>query len=225
MRRYERSGHLHESTGLVGGAGPAARLCALFAARSHRVAATRTMTQQMSGDFSTELCGATHVAHVGDSSGFEISEGGVGARIRRIQAMTRQGTLDWVSPSEQTVQSLIILARVGSAENQDTVRRCMGRSRKSEPSPMSFKAKLASGPECDLSSAPVPANNVEVMARRVGAAASALVATPLQSPDEVILIARVIGARLRPSIGQTGQGQTRRKPREADRRRRGQAVR
>jgi alanyl-tRNA synthetase len=57
------------------------------------------------GDFSTELCGGTHVQRTGDIGFFKVvAEGGVAAGVRRIEAVTGAGALAWVQGQESELR-------------------------------------------------------------------------------------------------------------------------
>jgi alanyl-tRNA synthetase len=161
------------------------------------------------GEFSTELCGGTHVTRAGDIGVFKIvSEGGVAAGIRRIEAVTGQGALDWISQSDQVVRELSALMKSSRDEIEDKVRQLIERSRKLEKEIAVLKSKLASGQGTDLSSSAVDVAGVKVVATRVdGADAPALreavdqlrnklksaviVLASVQEDDKVVLIAAV----------------------------------
>ncbi len=81
------------------------------------------------GDFSTELCGGTHVARTGDIGLFKIiSEGGIAAGIRRLEAVTGFNALSLVQNQETLLKNIIsevkaqtekdVLAKIQANANQ-----------------------------------------------------------------------------------------------------------
>jgi len=129
------------------------------------------------GEFSTELCGGTHVERTGDIGLFKIvSEGGVASGIRRIEALTGQKALDWINASEQTLHSLSALVKGGREDMEDRIRQVIERGRRLEKDVASLKSKLASGQGGDLADRAIEVTQgLKVVATRVdGADAPAL---------------------------------------------------
>ncbi len=74
------------------------------------------------GEFSTELCGGTHVRRTGDIGLFKIvSESGVAAGVRRIEAVTGDGALAWVQAQEAQLHeaAAALKAPVGRGDVED----------------------------------------------------------------------------------------------------------
>jgi alanyl-tRNA synthetase len=128
------------------------------------------------GGFSTELCGGTHVSRAGDIGLFKIiSEGGVAAGIRRIEAVTGQGAYEWISQTDRVLRDVATLVKAGRDDVEDKVRQLLDRSRKLEKEVAALKSKLASGQGNDLTSTAVEVGGLKVVATRVdGADAPAL---------------------------------------------------
>ena len=128
------------------------------------------------GDFSMELCGGTHVSRAGDIGLFKIiSEGGVAAGVRRIEALTGEGALAYVEQDELLLKEVAGLVRGSREELGDKVRDALERIRQMEKEIRSLKDKLASGQGTDLASGAVDVQGVKVVATKVdGADAGAL---------------------------------------------------
>ena len=120
------------------------------------------------GDTSTELCGGTHVGRTGDIGLFKIvSEGGVSAGVRRIEAVSGQGALDHVATEEHRLEEASKLLGGTSADVGDKLRGLLDRQKKLERELDAMKAKLAAGATSDLGARAVDVSGVRVLAARL----------------------------------------------------------
>ncbi|MET0280055.1 MAG: alanine--tRNA ligase [Steroidobacteraceae bacterium] len=128
------------------------------------------------GTFSTELCGGTHVQRTGDIGLFKIvSEGGVAAGVRRIEAVTGDGALDYITQTEDLLRNVAGLVRGGREDVVQRVQEGQEQVRALEKQLRSLKDKLASGQGTDLAAGAVDVGTVKVLATVVeGADATAL---------------------------------------------------
>jgi len=120
------------------------------------------------GNFSTELCGGTHVRRTGDIGLLKIvSEGGVAAGVRRIEAVTGGGAFAFVRATEERLGAIAELVRATRDEAPRKVEQLMVRLKGMEKEIESLRQKLASGQGGDLSSQARDVKGAKVLAVRV----------------------------------------------------------
>ncbi len=123
------------------------------------------------GDFSTELCGGTHVGRTGDIGLFKIvSEGGVAAGIRRIEALTGAGALAYVNAEEAKLGQVAHLLSASGGDVVDKLRQLFERQKKLERELESLKAMSASAATSDLAANAKSIQGIKVIAARLDGA-------------------------------------------------------
>jgi len=148
------------------------------------------------GEFSTELCGGTHVARAGDIGLFHIvSESGVAAGVRRIEALTGQAALDYVRRIDGMLGDVAHLVHGSRNEAVEKVREALERIRALEKENRALKDKFALSSGRDLADAAVDVDGVKVLATRVdGADGGALRAALDQLKSRLVSAIIVLGS-------------------------------
>ena len=97
------------------------------------------------GEFSTELCGGTHVRRTGDIGLFKIvAESGVAAGIRRVEAVTGDGALAWVQDREAKLAEAAAALRTSPDEVAQKIAQMQDSVRALERELGRLKSKIAS---------------------------------------------------------------------------------
>jgi alanyl-tRNA synthetase len=123
------------------------------------------------GDFSMELCGGTHVKRAGDIGFFKIlSESGVAAGVRRVEAVTGKTAYEWVVHTDQVLRDIAAMLRGSREDVDEKVRELVERSRRLEKEVQHLKSKLASGQGGDLTSQAKDVGGIKVLAAQIDGA-------------------------------------------------------
>ncbi|HZF14714.1 MAG TPA: alanine--tRNA ligase [Steroidobacteraceae bacterium] len=148
------------------------------------------------GDFSTELCGGTHVERAGDIGFFKIvGESGVAAGVRRIEAITGQAALDYAAASDQLLRDVAGLVRGGRDDIEAKVRGLIEHNRRLEKDLSDARNKLASGQGKDLGAQAIDLGGVKLVVSRIdGVDGGALRETVDKLKDKLKSAVIVLGA-------------------------------
>ena len=120
------------------------------------------------GEVSMELCGGTHVRAAGDIGLFKIvSEAGIAAGVRRIEALTGFGALDFVRQMEDEQKSIAALLKAEAGNSRDRLEKLLARQKELHREIEMLQAKLNVVASGDLLSQVVDAQGVAVLAVQV----------------------------------------------------------
>ena len=159
------------------------------------------------GEFSTELCGGTHVARTGDIGLFKIiSESGIAASVRRLEAITGLNALRWAQNQETLLKNII--SEVKAQTEKDVLSKIQANANQTkalEKELAKAKAELAVHAGAKLLDNAKDLGTVSLVVAQIDAEASALrdIVTDLmgKSDKAVVLLAAVNGGKVSLCVG------------------------
>ncbi|MDE5909174.1 MAG: alanine--tRNA ligase [Lachnospiraceae bacterium] len=120
------------------------------------------------GDFSTELCGGTHVPNTASILLFKIvSESGVAAGVRRIEALTGNGVLKYYRDMEETLQRAASLAKTTPTELAAKIEHIMAEIKALQSENESLKSKAAKEALGDVMNQVKEVSGIKILAAKV----------------------------------------------------------
>lgn len=141
------------------------------------------------GDFSMELCGGTHVSSSSSIGMFKIiSEGGVAAGIRRIEAVTGYGALRYVDELEETIREVASVLKTPVRDVAKKAEALLSEVKDKEKEIEALKSKVASNITEDIASSARDIKGIKVVTASVDMDADAM---------------RELGDKLRDKLGKS----------------------
>jgi len=120
------------------------------------------------GDFSKELCGGTHVKHTGDIASFKIlSESGVAAGVRRIEAITGSNVIAYYKKQEELLKEAAAAAKTQPASLIEKIQHLMADNKALSSELDSLKAKMAKDSLGNVLDSVTEVKGVKVLAAKV----------------------------------------------------------
>jgi alanyl-tRNA synthetase len=154
------------------------------------------------GEFSTELCGGTHVKRTGDIGFFKIvAESGVAAGIRRVEAVTGEGALQWVQEREAKLAEAAAALKTSPDEVAQKIVQIQESVRTLEKELARLKSRMAASQGDELTARAEDVNGIKVLAATLdGADAKTLRETLDKLKDRLrpaaIVLAAADGAKV-----------------------------
>ena len=128
-----------------------------------------TVRVVMIGDFSRELCGGTHVGHTGEIASFKIlSESGVAAGVRRIEAITGNNVTAYYQEMEDRLNAVARVLKTSPATILDRAEHLMAEMKVLQSENESLKSKAAKDALGDVMNQVKEVKGVKLLAASVG---------------------------------------------------------
>src|SRR2546425_12127096 len=120
------------------------------------------------GDFSTELCGGTHLDRTGQLGLLKVAaEGAVASGVRRVEAVAGPAALESIARKEAALREAAELLKIGPLEVPKRLQKLLEEQRALEKQLAELEARLPRPPAADLRQAGRPVEGVAVIAGRI----------------------------------------------------------
>lgn len=161
------------------------------------------------GDFSVELCGGTHVMHTGDIGLFRIvSESGIAAGIRRIEAITGQAALDLMHDDQQQLNHIAQVVKTDKKALFEKITQLLEQTKQLEKEMRQFKNQSAVSKSAQLLNNIVKINDKNILVAEIKGVEAKVMRTMIDEiknkvKSGVVILAAIHGNKIHLAAGVT----------------------